>query len=191
MAQTLNQVPPNLLVWEVMGQTYLVRLDDRQHPPIPMAWLVATPEDRTALGITTVDRRFSSWDEFFRTGVLRFGDSRELANTTVDPADQIFSNYETEVRVKPWLGDPEIFTVWMAAALEGRGITEAELQGTAWWRTHTATERQWLSLNASDPATANQLISDNRARVADLFAKAGVDNASAALVEKVADLWTQ
>jgi hypothetical protein len=45
-------------------------------------------------------------------------------------------------------------------------------------------------LNASDPATANQLIADNRARVADLFKAAGVSNAGQALINTVADKWT-
>jgi hypothetical protein len=190
MAQTLNQVPPNLDVWEVGGRTFLVRMNDRVSPPIPMYWEV-TGEDREALGIQRVDRSFGSWDEFYRTGALSFGNSRELVNTTVDPVETIYSNYETEVRVKPWLADPEILTLWEAAALEGRSISDAELQGSNWWRTHSDTERQWISLNAADPTTANRLISDNRIRVADLFAKSGVANASPALAELVADKWTQ
>jgi hypothetical protein len=100
------------------------------------------------------------------------------------------SNYETEVKVKPWLADPEVLAIWVGAAEEGRGISEAELQGTEWWRTHTEGERQWLSLNASDPATANALIADNRIQVADLFAQAGINNASAQLVGLVADRLT-
>ena len=90
--------------------------------------------------------------------------------------------YETEVRVKPWLADPEILSLWLGAALEGRSISDAEFQGTEWWRTHTDTERQWLALNASDPATADRLIRDNQMQVADLFAQAGISNASQDLI---------
>ena len=118
------------------------------------------------------------------------GSSRELINTTVDPVETIYGNYEREVRVKPWLADPEILTFIMAAAMEGRTISDAEMQGSNWWRTHTEAERHWLSLNASDPATANTLISDNRTRVADLFRQAGIDNASGELIDLVADQWT-
>ena len=190
MGQQLNQVPPNLDVWEVGGKTYLVRMNDRVSPPIPMIWEV-TGEDRTALGIKKVDRKFGSWDEFYKTGALNFGNSRELVNTKEDPVETIYSNYESEVRVKPWLADREILTLWMQAALEGRSISDAELQGSTWWRTHSDTERQWISLNASDPATANALIADNRIRVADLLRAAGIDDASPALAQTIADKWTQ
>jgi hypothetical protein len=154
-----------------------------------LVWKLAAG-DKEALGVKTVDRRFGSVDEFYKTGPLQSGTTRELINTTTDPWEQIQSNYETEVRVKPWLGEDEILALWLGAALEGRSITEAELQGTDWWRTHSEGERQWLSMNASDPATADQLIADNRTRVADMFTSAGVGNATDALVRRVADLWT-
>jgi hypothetical protein len=189
MAQTLNQVPPELDVWDVAGQLYLVRLVPNTQPPIPLVWKLAAG-DKEALGVKTVDRKFGSVDEFYKTGPLQSGTTRELINTTTDPWEQIQSNYETEVRVKPWLGEDEILALWLGAALEGRSITEAELQGTDWWRTHSEGERQWLSLNASDPATADQLIADNRTRVADMFNSAGVGNATDVLVSRVADLWT-
>lgn len=191
MAQSLNQVPPNLEVWDVQGARILVKVITDVSPPIYLYWHVEDDNRAQALGITGVDRSFSSWDEFARTGALHHGGTIELVNTTVDPWKQIKSNYASEVRVKPWLADPEILNLWIAAAYEGRGITEAEFQGTEWWRTHTEAERQWLSLNASDPATAASMISDNRIRVADLLAKAGVDNASPGLVEAIADNWTQ
>lgn len=192
MAQDLHQVPPGMEVWDVAGTHYLVRLIPDTDPPIPLAWLVETSADREALGIDPkkVDRTFKSYGDFLKTGALRHGMSRELLNTTEDPWDSIKSNYATEVKVKPWLADPEIMSIWLAAALEGRSITDAELQGTDWWRTHTEQERQWLSLNASDPATADRLIADNRSQVADLFRQAGVANASDDLVQQIADNWT-
>lgn len=189
--QDLNQVPPNLEVWQVGSQLYLVRrvTEFGVEPPIFLYWSISEA-DKEALGITTIDHRFDTERVFARTGALNMGDSRELVNTTEDPVDQVLSAYETEVRVKPWLADPEILSLWIGAALEGRGITEAELHGTEWWRSHSRTERAWLSLNASDPTTADNLIADNRARVAQLFADAGVDNASADLINLVADKWT-
>lgn len=190
MAQQLNQVPPNLQVWEVQGTTFLVRMVPDVDPPIPLVWRVTSADEREALGITRVDRRFSSWDDFYSTGPLDHGTTRELLNTTEDPWEIIQSNYETEVRVKPWLADPEILSLWLGAALEGRSLTEAELQGTEWWRTHTSAERSWLALNAQDPAQAQRIVADNRARVTDLFSAAGVDNASEELINTVADQWT-
>ena len=189
MTVKYNQVPPMDEVWKVGNIFYLVRFVPNTHPPIPLVWEVSAA-DIKALGITKPTRTISAAD-FWRTGALKMGDSRELLNTTEDPMDVILSNYETEVKVKPWLADPEMMALWVGAALEGRSISDAEMQGTEWWRSHTATERQWLFLNASDPATADRLIADNRLRVADLFQQAGVDNASLDLINLVADNWTQ
>ena len=191
MAQNLHQVPPNLEVWEVQGEFFLMRVVPTADPPIYLVWSVASETDKQALGVTRSDRVFSSWGEFYATGALRQGNSTELLNTTKDPWDQIVSNYEAVVRVKPWMADPEILALWLGAAMEGRKITDFERQGTEWWRTHTDTERQWMSLNASDPTTADRLVADNRLQVADLFAQAGVDNASLDLINLVADNWTQ
>lgn len=189
MAQTLNQVPPNLEVWVYGKQTYLVRLIPDTEPPIPIVWKV-DPTELAALGVQGADRTFASRGDFWSTGALLQGTSRELINTTVDPWESIKSNFATEAKVKPWLADPEILALWTASAYEGRTITEAELQGTEWWRTHTEAERQWISLNASDPQTANQFVGDQRTRVADLLAKAGIDNATTDLINTVADSWT-
>lgn len=186
----LNQVPPMDAVWRAGDTVFLVRFNDRVQPRIPMVWAVRSPEDFEALGIGKVDRTFASVAEMNQTGALRFGSTLELVNTTEDPAQQIYSNYRTEARVKPWLRDPEILTLWMQAALEGRSITDAELQGSEWWRSHSEAERQWISLNASDPETANRLIRDNRLQVSELFRQAGVSNASRGLIETVADKWT-
>lgn len=186
MAQNLNQVPPDAEVWDVAGTHFLVWYNTNVDPPIPMVWKVESSDRRQSLGFTKSDRTFDSWDDFHKTGALRFGGSIELANTTENPLDVIYSDYATEVKVKPWLAEPEILTLWMQAALEGRSLTDAELQGTDWWRTHTDAERQWLSLNASDPATADQLIKDNRLRVANLFSESGVANASQDLVNQLA-----
>lgn len=191
MAQDLHQVPPGAEVWEVEGRHFLVWFAPHTDPPVPLAWFVSSSADRQALGITTSDRKFKSWSQFYATGVLRHGDSREILNTTENPFNQILSNYEAEAKVKPWLADPEVMALWSAAAIEGRSITEAEMQGTEWWRTRTREERQWLTLNAADPATADRLIADNRLQVMDLFRQAGVDNASDELVRLVADNWTQ
>jgi hypothetical protein len=170
--------------------SFLVRMIPGTNPPIPLAWKISSVDDYQALGIKRSDRVFATLDDFYKTGVLRHGSTTELLNTTEDPWDQIQSNYETEVRVKPWLADPEILGLWYASALEGRSITEAELQGTDWWRTHTEAQRSWLALNASDPATAQSMIDDNRARVSDMFGAAGIENATEGLISIVADKWT-
>ncbi len=188
MPLQFNQVPPMDEVWKVGNTFYLVRYVENTFPPIPLIWKVS-PDDMAALGITKPTRTLTA-AAFAKTGALAMGDSRELLNTTEDPVDQIRSNYETEVRVKPWLADPEIMALWTGAMLEGRSISDAEFQGSEWWRTHTDTERQWLALNASDPATADRLIRDKQTQVADLFTQAGISNASQDLINAVSDNWT-
>ena len=186
------QVPPMDEVWKVGNTFYLVRFVFNTDPPIPLVWEVAAA-DVSALGIGRPTRTLTA-AAFAQTGALPMGGSRELLNTTEDPVAVIQSNFDTEVRVRPYLADPEILALWVGASLENRsppGITMAEFQGTEWWRTHSETERQWLVFNASDPATADRLIADNRLQVADLFAQAGVDNASDDLIQTVADTWTQ
>lgn len=193
MPQDLHQVPPGAEVWEVEGRHFLVWYVPFTDPPVPLAWFVSSSEERQALGIDTkkIDRKFKSWDQFYATGVLRHGDTRELVNTRVHPWELLKQHYEQEVAIKPYLADPEILALWAAAMMEGREITEGELKTTNWWRTHSQAERDWLLLNASDPATAERLISDNRLRVADLLRSAGVANASEALINLIADNWTQ
>lgn len=193
MPQDLHQVPPGAEVWEVEGRHFLVWYVPFTDPPVPLAWFVSSSEERKALGIDTnkIDRKFKSWDQFYATGVLRHGDTRELVNTRVHPWELLKQHYEQEVAIKPYLADPEILALWAAAMMEGREITEGELKTTNYWRTHSQAEREWLLLNASDPATAERLISDNRLRVADLLRSSGVANASEALINLIADNWTQ
>lgn len=193
MPQDLHQVPPGAEVWEVEGRHFLVWYVPFTDPPVPLAWFVSSSEERQALGIDTkkIDRKFKSWDQFYATGVLRHGDTRELVNTRVHPWDLLKQHYEQEVAIKPYLADPEILALWAAAMMEGREITEGELKTTEWWRTHSQAEREWLLLNASDPATADRLIRDNRLRVADLLRSSGVADASEALINLIADNWTQ
>ena len=193
MPQDLHQVPPGAEVWEVEGRHFLVWYVPFTDPPVPLAWFVSSSEERKALGIDTnkIDRKFKSWKQFYATGVLRHGDTRELVNTRVHPWELLKQHYEQEVAIKPYLADPEILALWAAAMMEGREITEGELKTTKWWRTHSQAEREWLLLNASDPATADRLIRDNRLRVADLLRSSGVANASEALINLIADNWTQ
>lgn len=193
MPQDLHQVPPGAEVWEVEGRHFLVWYVPFTDPPVPLAWFVSSSEERQALGIDTkkIDRKFKSWKQFYATGVLRHGDTRELVNTRVHPWELLKQHYEQEVAIKPYLADPEILALWAAAMMEGREITEGELKTTKWWRTHSQAEREWLLLNASDPATADRLIRDNRLRVADLLRSSGVANASEALINLIADNWTQ
>lgn len=190
MPQDLINIPPNAEVWRVGQDYWVVYYVPNTHPPVPMGWKVP-PAEVAALGIKGQDRTLSTQD-FYRTGILNMGITTEIPRTAegVHPFDVMVREYETEVQVKPWLADAEILALWAGAAMEGRGITAAELQGTEWWQTHNAQERAWISLNASDPDTANQQIADNRLNVTSMLSEMGIDNASAELINYIADQWT-
>ncbi len=191
MPFNLEGIPSDVEVWLVDNTHWLVYFVPNSDPPVPMAWRVPSSADRQALGITGHDRTMTI-AQFNRTGALNFGTTDEIPDPGegVHPFDAILTNFETEVKVKPWLADPEILALWAGAAIEGRSVSSAELQGSEWWRTHSNLEREWLSLNASDPATAAKLIEDNRLQVNSLLQAAGVDNASIELINFIADRWT-
>lgn len=182
-------LPPDAEVWSVGGDWMVVWYVPNTNPRVPIAWRIPTAEDRTALGVSKPDRTLS-WGDFYRAGTLLQGTTDEIPDTGANPFDTLVSEYETEVKVKPWLADPEILALWTSAYVEGRPITPAELQGTDWWRSHNESERSWISLNASDPATAAARVGDNRLQVASLLKQAGVDNASEDLINRIADQWT-
>lgn len=181
-------IPSDAEVWRVDGTHYVVYYVPNTDPPVPLVWKVPSSEDREALGITGVDRSITK-DQLDRSGALFMGTTNEIPDPGqgAHPFDALVGQYETEVQVKPWLADPEILSLWAGAAIEGRSITPAELQTTDWWRTHSDTERRWISLNASDPATANQMISDNRLSYQRTMEQAGIDNASPELISLIAD----
>lgn len=159
----------------------------------PLAWRIETDADLAAIfgpDKTPTPTRTLHPLEFYASGSIGFGTSRLLANTSEHPFDVFVSNFETEARIRPWLRDEEILAVTTRALLEGRQVTDAELAGTNWWRTHTEGERQWLALVNRDPATADQQVKDHRDEVRRLLLSSGVADAPETLVSWLADRWT-
>ena len=191
MPFNLIGVPSDAEVWLVGNTHWLIWYVPNSDPPVPMAWRVPSSLDRKALGITKVDRTLTT-AQFNQTGALNMGTTDEIpdAGAGVHPFDELTAQYEDEIAVKPWLAEPEILALWAEAAIEGRSITTAELQQTEWWRTHSAAERQWISLNASDPASAANLIADNKLNVTNILQAAGIDNASGELIDFLSNKWT-
>jgi hypothetical protein len=71
------------------------------------------------------------------------------------PAERIMADYPYLAFL---LNDPEVGPLLLAAVDPNQGFDantfQAKLIGTNWWRTSTASQRQWETLNATDPATA-------------------------------------
>jgi len=136
-------------------------------------------------------------------GAIRFGDSLELADRTIYPSEQnpwisFVDTVAKEAKIRPWLNDEEMILLLAEATLEGRTVTDAEWQGTNWWRTHTQEERDWLLLaqsastdfSGSLPADAQRKIEDDRLAIENLMVQSGISNPSEELVNWVAQKFT-
>ena len=124
-------------------------------------------------------------------GVLFVGDVKELANLTEHPFLAWASMMERELEVRPWLHDAEVLALVAEALLEGREVSEAEFQSTDWWQSHNEAQRQWLLLSESDPMEAARLTSQNRLLITNALRDAGVSNAPSALIDALANQFTQ
>lgn len=188
----LNGVP-NGEIWEVDGTYYYVDFVVDIEPPVPMVWEVSSDDDLQAFfgpDQEIVVSRTMDLDTFNASGALNFGFTDEIPSDTEHAYDVFLRNYEQEAEIRPWLLDPEMLALHQMAIIEGRTITEAEYKTTEWWKTHSQAERDWLALDASDPATANQLITDNEIRVRDLLEGAGIVGYDDDLVNTLANNFT-
>jgi hypothetical protein len=139
---------------------------------------------------------------------IRFGDSLELANPNIYNPEQspwvsFVDTIAKESKIRPWLQDAEMVQLLAEATLEGRTVTDAEWQGTNWWRTHTQAERDWLLLAQTGTtdftsvltADAESKIEEDKLAVKNLMEQSGIANPSDELVSWVGQklttgLWT-
>lgn len=79
--------------------------------------------------------------------------------------------------------DPELMNLY-SEAVAGSWTQDkfiSELQGTNWWKTHADVVRQNLTTKATDPATWNQTILNDRSKVQEMADKLGVPLSSDSL----------
>lgn len=71
---------------------------------------------------------------------------------------------------------PEIADLFAQAVKEGwaPAVTQAKLYATRWWKTRSATQRQWETLYRTDPAEANRQRTQRRSEVYAEAARLGV-----------------
>lgn len=194
MAQDLLNVPGGGEVWRIDGQPWLIYYVPNSEPPVPMGWRITNDDDLNAMfgpGQPVTYAKQIGREQWRQTGGVDMGVRVELANESDHPFEVFLANYEREAQVRPWLKDPEVLAHVSAAILEGREVTEAELKTTEWWKTHTDAERKWMTISASDPSTASEMIADNRFKVRDLLLQAGVSAPPGELVNVMADRWTR
>lgn len=72
--------------------------------------------------------------------------------------------------------DPELKKLFSKAVEKGWSAQkfQAELRDTKWWKTHSSTARDFLTLKYGDPATANQKLSQAKLKVRQLAESMGI-----------------
>lgn len=174
------------------GDSYIVHFVPGTEPPIPMYWRIESDEHLQAyFGEAEVmyDRVLTNAD-MEAAGSLYQGLNTELVDRDGDPMVGIIDRIERDMAVRPYLKDPEVSAIIIAAALEGVAPSQTEFEQTEWWRTHTDGERAWLVKSASDPATAQQALEAGRLQVKQMLEEAGVYAPPDELVQYMADMWT-
>lgn len=187
-AGRFNVIGGNPEIWlnQTSGKYLVVYFVPDSEPPLPIYWEV--PDEQTLQAYfgpdipiiadkTTTDAALVSY------GALGQGFSTEIPVTDQDPILGWAEIYERQASVRPYLNDPEVVGLIMGAAIEGRSVTQAELESTQWWQTHTEGEREWLIKVEADPKSAQQIIGGNRSRVLNDLAAAGMNNPPDSLVD--------
>ena len=183
-----NIIGGNPNIWyNTDTDSYLVVYDvPGSEPPLPVYWEI--PDESTLQSYfgpdvtITADRDVTN-DQLVSYGALGQGMSTEIPQTDQDPLLGWAEIYERQAKVRPYLLDPEVVGLIMGAAIEGRPVTQAELEGTGWWQTHSETEREWLIKVEADPVTAAQVLESNRIRVKQDLMNSGVNQPSDELVD--------
>ncbi len=177
VGQELNNVGGKPEVWKIGDETYLVYMvPGTESDPVYMMWASPSEEDvQSWFGPDAeiiIDRTITA-QAASDMGMLDFGSTDELGNLSGDPFAGWESELEMQSQTQPWILDADYQGLMAMAVLEGRQLTRAEIATTEWWSTHTAAEREWMTLFNEDPTSAQEAIEDNEMKVRDLFRAAG------------------
>ena len=177
-------------LWNVGGEDWLVYAVPESEPPVYMGWKSPSDEDTQSFfgpGQPVVyDNEVGTLD-----GIINFGSTTELGNFDDDPFVSWVGIMETEAKTQPWILDDDYQALTAMAVLEGRKLTDAEIQGTNWWQSNSEGQREWMKLYHGDPMEAQQRIEDNRNLARSNLVDAGVTGFSDELVNLMADKVTQ
>ena len=186
----LNGVPGSPDVWSIGGKDYLVYQVPDSDPPAYMRWAISSAEDLEAMFGPDVKVQYNkniTEDQAKQLGMIDFGDSTELANFDEDPFSSWATTMEREAAVAPWILDDDYQALISMAALEGRQLTDAEIQSTGWWKGNNEAQREWMKLWNGDKETALQKQDDNRIRTEQQLKDAGIENPTEAMISYMAD----
>jgi len=190
-----NVIGGNPEIWfNTDTNTYLVVYDvPNSDPPLPVYWEV--PDEQTLQAyfgpdIEILADRAVTNAQLVSYGALGQGFSTEMPETDQDPLLGWAEIYERQATVRPYLLEPEVVGLIMGAALEGRPITQAELESTQWWQTHSEAQREWLIKAEADPVSAQQFADANRIRVVEDLKNAGINQPPDSLIDYLATRFT-
>lgn len=182
--------PEDAQVWKIGESTYLIYVVPGSEPPIYVAWEGLSQENiQSWFGpdqTITYDRVMSE-DEAMTLGAIFAGTDVELANFDENPFVTWAQTMETQAKTQPWILDDDYQAMLLEATLENRDLSDAEIQSTEWWQTHSEAQRSWMKVFHGDPTTAEQMIEDNRIMARQMLLDAGVENPSEELIDYMAD----
>lgn len=186
-----NSLPGRPEIWSVGGEQYVVySAVGTDGAPIRLSWKVSSQSDLQSFFGPGQEIVFDQTLSTMPSDVMNFGSSEELANLTEDPITTWRNTLETEAKTQPWLLDEDYQEKSLMAVLEGRPLSDSEIQQTEWYKTHTEAQRSWMKEFHADPANAAQMIEDGRMTVRQLLIDAGVSNPSDSLIDHMADQYT-
>lgn len=175
------------------GQYLVVYYIPDTEPPVPYYYTATEQEIKGAFGPqqdVVVDRHVTDSD-LQSFGAVTWGQFEEINPDIEDPFADWANEVTAQAAVRPWLRDPEVLALIAEAMVEGRSVSDAELEQTTWWREHNDAERAWMLLYESDPQTAQQQLEANRLVVEDRLRDAGVDDPPEAVVDFITRQFTE
>lgn len=175
------------------GESYVVYTVPGQDPPVLMYWKVEKDEDLEAFfgeGQEVIYDRVMSDDEFTSTGAFHHGVATEIDETEGNPFEGWVERYEAESNTRPYMKDPQVMAIIIAAGMEGRVPSKAELQDTYYFQHNSQDQIDWIIKEASDPVGAKLEKEANRLYVKQSLISAGVQDPDERLVNYIADRYT-
>lgn len=158
--------------------------------PVYMRWTVPSFKDVQSFfgpGQTvTFDRKVSDSDAEWKDAV-DFGSSDDIGNRSKAPFDSWASTLEIESASKPWIMDKDYQELLAMSLIEGRPLTNAEIQTTRWWNDNPGSKRAWMELSNGDPTEAARRLDDNRITQANYLRANGMNEVNEDLANWMAD----
>lgn len=177
-------------LWKVGDQSYIIHITTASDgSTIRLAWLAGDDDVQGFFG-PGKSIIYNDTIDALPADVLFFGSTDELANMTDDPITTWRNTLETEALTQPWLLDADYQAKSLMAVLEGRPLSDSEIKKTNWYMSNTDAQRRWMVTYHGDPMTAGTMIDDGRINATQMLKDAGMNNASEAVINFMADALT-